>query len=377
MSKATIAAGFVRTFLDFAVSRGGDRPTLIERSHIRPEDLKDDDNRISLAKYIALMRVGIELCKEPALALLSGEAARLQDVSIVGLLGRAESAEQARQQANRYGRLAIDDGRDGTSDRIEFVQEGDAIWMMLTSDLYRDNPLLTESTFARLVYSGRAQSNSHNHKRWPPPKAIRFTHDEPSYRSQYDRIFRIPIQFGSHMNAIMFDRDLLSVRLPQTNRYVSRLLTDRADLLLERLESSQSLRGRVEGLLIPMLNSGQISIEMIARKLSISRQTLFRRLKAEGVTFEKVLDELRKKMALRYLNDGKVPVNEVAYLVGFSEPAAFSRAFKRWTGSSPGAMRAGRSAPSQPESSCRPTAYASPSRSTSDESTSSGSHNRK
>jgi AraC-like DNA-binding protein len=74
---------------------------------------------------------------------------------------------------------------------------------------------------------------------------------------------------------------------------------------------------------------------MIARQLGVSRQTLFRRLKAEGITFEKVLDELRHTMALKYLRDKKLSVNETAYLVGFSDPAAFSHAFKRWTGSSP------------------------------------------
>jgi AraC-like DNA-binding protein len=67
----------------------------------------------------------------------------------------------------------------------------------------------------------------------------------------------------------------------------------------------------------------------------LSRQTLFRQLKAEGVTFEQVLDELRLRLALDYLRARKVSVNETAYLVGFSEPAAFSRAFKRWTGASP------------------------------------------
>ncbi len=77
----------------------------------------------------------------------------------------------------------------------------------------------------------------------------------------------------------------------------------------------------------------------IAGKLGLSRQTLFRRLRAEGVTFERVLDELRHTLALHYLQGQKVSVNETAYLVGFSDPAAFSRAFKRWTGSRPHWMR--------------------------------------
>jgi AraC-like DNA-binding protein len=91
----------------------------------------------------------------------------------------------------------------------------------------------------------------------------------------------------------------------------------------------------VESLLMPILHKGDVSVDAIASKMAMSRQTLFRKLKAEGVTFEKVLDELRYRLALDYLSAKKVSVNETAYLVGFSDPAAFSRAFKRWTGTSP------------------------------------------
>jgi AraC-like DNA-binding protein len=82
-------------------------------------------------------------------------------------------------------------------------------------------------------------------------------------------------------------------------------------------------------------------MDAIAERMALSRQTLLRRLKDEGATFEKVLDELRHRLALDYLGAKKVSVNEAAYLVGFSDPAAFSRAFKRWTGSNPRAYRAG------------------------------------
>ena len=120
---------------------------------------------------------------------------------------------------------------------------------------------------------------------------------------------------------------------------MSNVLSAHAEALLEKLESSKTARGRVEGLLVAILHTGEVNMEAIAGKLGLSRQTLFRRLKAEGVTFEKVLDELRHKMALHYLNEKKISVNETAYLVGFSDPAAFSRAFKRWTGSSPRTTR--------------------------------------
>jgi AraC-like DNA-binding protein len=95
-------------------------------------------------------------------------------------------------------------------------------------------------------------------------------------------------------------------------------------------------RTRVERCLEPLLPSGEVGIERIARALGCSRQTLYRRLKAEGTTFEQVLDSLRRRLALRYIEGERTGVKQAAYRLGFSDPAAFSRAFKRWTGRSPG-----------------------------------------
>jgi AraC-like DNA-binding protein len=89
----------------------------------------------------------------------------------------------------------------------------------------------------------------------------------------------------------------------------------------------------------PLLAAGAVRIEDVARDLGFSRQTLYRRLKAEGLTFEQLLDELRQRLALRFIRDEGIPVKDAAYRLGYSDPAAFSRAFKRWTGSSPSELR--------------------------------------
>src|SRR5258708_21571130 len=337
MPNPTISAGYPKALLDFAVSRGADRQMLIERSRIRPDDLEDQDNRIPLATYMALLKAGIELCNEPALSLLFGEAVKLQDISIVGLIGVAfDNVESLRRQVNRYAPLTLDADDGGTADAAEFVRENGDVWLKSTSAIYIANPLLTEAAFARSVCGARALAASMpNFANLSFPKAIRFTHAEPSYRAEYDRIFGVPLFFGSHMNALAIDEAFLKMKLPRTNPYLSEIMSARAEELLKSLEMSKTMRGRVENLLIPILHTGEASMDMIAVKLGLSRQTLFRKLKTEGVTFEQVMDELRHQLALHYLHGKKVPVNQTAYLVGFSEPAAFSRAFKRWTGSSP------------------------------------------
>lgn len=99
-------------------------------------------------------------------------------------------------------------------------------------------------------------------------------------------------------------------------------------------------RQDVEDAIEPMLIGGEANIDRIARALGMSRQTLYRRLKGEGATFEEILDAKRRQLAIRYLGLEHKSVKAAAYGLGFSEPAAFSRAFKRWTGISPSAFRA-------------------------------------
>jgi AraC-like DNA-binding protein len=99
------------------------------------------------------------------------------------------------------------------------------------------------------------------------------------------------------------------------------------------------IRRMVERHLEPRLADGPVRIEQIARDLGFSRQTLYRRLKAEGTTFEQLLDALRHRLALRFIRDEGATVKSAAYRLGFSDPAAFSRAFKRWTGASPNSLR--------------------------------------
>lgn len=101
-----------------------------------------------------------------------------------------------------------------------------------------------------------------------------------------------------------------------------------------------SFRQEVEAVVGPLLAEGDANIDRVARNMGLSRQTLYRRLKAEAVTFEQLLDELRHSLALKLLRDEHMPVKQAAWRLGFSDPAAFSRAFKRWTGTAPSLSRA-------------------------------------
>jgi AraC-like DNA-binding protein len=102
---------------------------------------------------------------------------------------------------------------------------------------------------------------------------------------------------------------------------------------------ARCFRREVEDAIEPLLGSGEVSIDRVAHGLGMSRQTLYRRLKAEGVTFEEILEAKRRSLAIRYLGINRISVKAAAYKLGFSDPAAFSRAFKRWTGVAPSEFR--------------------------------------
>jgi AraC-like DNA-binding protein len=330
MRELTMAASGVRALVDFAASRGAGRTVLTERSGINPAELADSDNRISFSKYVVLMKAGQELCNDPALALHFGEAIDLSEISIP-VPSAITTIDEAFAQVNRYARLVVEVEGVGSGDRYQLRRAAGQLWVIDARRNANDFPELTESTFARMVCSTRRCFRD-----TPFFKAVHFTHAEPAYRAEYERIFRVPVVFGSDKNALQIDEALLSnYRIPPSSRYASGVLRDHAEALLQKLDSSQSTRGRVEGLLAPVLHNGEATVDAVAGKLGLSRYTLFRRLRAEGVTFQQVLDELRHQTALHYLSGEKASVKRTARLVGFSDPTAFARAFKRWTGGSP------------------------------------------
>jgi AraC-like DNA-binding protein len=335
MRELTVAAGAVRALMEFAASQGASRGTLAQRARLDPSALEDRDERVPFSRYVALMRAGQELCGDPALALHFGESVPISQISLGGLIGAySETMAEGLALVNRYLPLTVEVDELGAKDRFLFERGAGEVWVIDTRPHPNDFPELTESGFARMVSAGRAAFGDHSFL-----KAVEVTHAAPAYRSEYDRIFRVPVTFGSRRNALLADDSWMNRTPPSPSPVVLEVLKAHSEALLAKLESSRSARGQVEQVLAPLLPAGEATMERVASQLGLSRQTLFRRLKAEGVTFEGVLDGLRHQLALRYLNGDALTVKEAAFRLGFSEPASFSRAFKRWSGKSPGQVR--------------------------------------
>lgn len=331
----TVSAGLANSLAGYAASQGADKATLLEKADIAPALLLDPDNRVPMDNYRTLMRTAKDMLDNPALALDFGAAEPIEKHSVVGLVCHsAATMGEAYMQMSRYARLVIDVESGTGLPRFGMEVDGNDLWIIDNRPEPNEFPELSESTWARFCgdYDRHFDDG-------PMAREVHVTHPRPAHADAYDPIMRAPVIFNSDRNALLASVSWLSVPIQPENRYMFSVLTDRAEALMEKMKAAHSLRGEVENRLMPFLHTGDISMEQIADKMGLTRQTLYRKLKAEGTSFDTILDELRRTMALSYLRGGKVSVNEVAYLVGFSESSSFSRAFKRWTGKPPGQFR--------------------------------------
>jgi AraC-like DNA-binding protein len=130
--------------------------------------------------------------------------------------------------------------------------------------------------------------------------------------------------------------------------YLNNLLLKYCEAAItDRRGNVSQLRTRVENAISSLLPHGRVVLDDVARSLGMSKRTLARRLSDEGLSFTEVLQQLRRDLAVRYLDDPKLHISKIAWLLGFNEVSAFTHAFKRWTGKSPSQMRTRRTAQSE------------------------------
>jgi AraC-like DNA-binding protein len=170
------------------------------------------------------------------------------------------------------------------------------------------------------------------------PLRVTYRRAPGPHTARYVDYFAAPVLFGQRADALHFDAKVARARVPSGNEEVAREIDRIAERYLATLQPSR-VQDKVREILVTLLPSGAADQRTIARNLHRSVSTLQRQLKSEGSSFRKVLDETRQSMAERLVKEGEYSLGQIAYLLGFSDPANFSRAFRRWTGGPPTGFR--------------------------------------
>ena len=151
----------------------------------------------------------------------------------------------------------------------------------------------------------------------------------------------MPHRFGEDADEIVFEPQARQLPLIGADPYLNAMLVRYCEeALSHRRSNTSSLRTAIENAVTPLLPHGEARIDIVARELGMSRRTLARKLAADGLTFDEIVDQLRSDLAARYLEERNLAIAQIAWLVGYGGVSPFTHACKRWTGATPGQIRA-------------------------------------
>ncbi|MBS1117934.1 MAG: Transcriptional regulator, AraC family protein [Deltaproteobacteria bacterium] len=327
MMGRTVSTVFVRSTLLALGAAGVDCPALIAQLAIPHELLADPDARVSVELYHRLWREGSTLSSDPDFGLHAGERMPVGAFDVLDyLLRSSRDVGDAIANTMRYFRIM--------SEAAELALEVEADRACLRQRLVADEhgvPRHVGECFLSVIvarYRGVVGTTM-------PLRSVTFMHPRPTDTSEHRRIFGTEVLFDRDCNSLAFDAHLLAAPFATADPALNELLGRHAARLLHALPQSDGFPDRVRHAIGRAADAGEFSVTALATRLHLSRRTLQRKLGEHGLAAETMIDDTRRTLALRYLEEHKLAIAEVAALVGFSELSAFYRAFKRWTGTTP------------------------------------------
>ena len=166
-----------------------------------------------------------------------------------------------------------------------------------------------------------------------------FSYPEPAHSAEYRLMYSTQLSFDRPQTAITFRASYLDLPIVQDERSIKDFLRKAPENILVKYKNSNSLTARVRRRLRQSLPSALPEFDRLVSELNMTAATMRRRLQEEGESYQSIKDQLRRDLAISYLSDSRRSVVDIALELGFAEPSAFHRAFKKWTGASPGEFR--------------------------------------
>jgi AraC-like DNA-binding protein len=324
---AVAAAGIVGL-----ISRcGGDPDRIIGAARLDHRDVANPNASLDLNRYCDMFEQAAAQTGVDDFGLRFGQTYRLEDMGSIGQLAlNSPTLGDAVKNLCRYfpaiqdhSTLALRD--DGDLVRLEYqIEDGRILHRRQDAEL---SIAIFNTIFTRCL--GPAWS----------PTEIHFEHLRAAEPGAHQALLNAPVYFGQPTNAILLRRDLLVRPMPQAAPI--RLPALKAELV-RRVEKAKpaDLAGQVAQKIRDGFLNRAADIDTVAAALGMSRATLYRTLAAQNLDFSSLTETVRRDLALIYVAERGIPLNDIAALLGYSELSAFSRAFKRWVGASPAKYRA-------------------------------------
>ena len=296
---------------------------------VNPELMKQSGMRYKLNNIRDLWQKASEVIDDPCFGLKAAELWHPSNFSALGYAMLAShSIRTALERMDRYYRVISDE----KILALEETADGLTLTLVFSNSLH-DIPDRNIALLAVILNICRINSAEEL-----APVSVTFTHPEPSCAAKFFEFFKCPVFFESSTNSLTLSPKLVDEILPSSNPKLADLNDQVMIEYLAELDQN-NLAQRVKAAILDQLPSGNVTDESVSRDLYMSVRKLQRQLESAGTTFHTLLNETRKDLAKKFLRDQDTSITEIAYLLGFSDNSAFSRAFKRWMGISPSQYR--------------------------------------
>ena len=317
--------------LRVAEQQGLSRRSLLSAAGLTEDQIRDPDSRIPVERTLRLWRHLANSIDDPDLGLKVGNTFHLREAGVVGYtMMHSELLLGALKRVVRFAKL-FNQRADLTLDPL-----GDR-WRLQA----QQQPLIPN--FRQPIDEGIAGLMSGFREivgRNVVAAEIHFNYSQPENTFEHRRLLGSNLVFDQpHAAIFLWDRDVQS-RTTEPDPSLTRYMDELAEIHLEALPRVDTYSAKVQHAVWPHLSEGLPTIDEVALQLAVSTRSLQRRLREEDTSFAQVVDTLRQDKAKLLLKDPNLPIYEVGYLLGYSDPSTFHRAFRRWLDTSPSQFRA-------------------------------------
>ncbi len=325
----SVAAEVFKAMIDSVATLGLSTADLYQETLLTPELVEGEEGRVPFEHVMAYAQWVDEKCGATA-GIRIGDAMAISEHFLLGyVLANSSTLGQAYESWVRYRRL----GFEGIPYELTYRGNEVEIGCVYPEAAVHALPGLLEGYLAYVLAKGRHITQ----ECWNPTQV--FLQGEETDASLYQSFFGAPVRNGADRTAIIFSDSLLELPVVHADPKLRSYLEGVAEQVLRGLPEVETFVDEVRSEIMYALQHGQPTLEGVADKLHMSPRTVQRKLEKESQSFGALLDEVRRGAALEYLRNRHVAITEAAYLLGFSEPSTFYRAFKRWTGSTPADYR--------------------------------------
>lgn len=317
---------YLRNLLDLVQSRGGDPVAVLAEAGLAADAAQQPDAPLSWPQFQAIILQSCQQSKEPALGLYLGSQLT---ITTHGLLGLAAMSSRNLQEA------------------LELICQYTVVRSPLVTlsmqlhkkqlhlNLSEAQPLgavrqFVVEAFVVALHAMLDFVSGHQYRLLQ----VQFGFPQPAYSALYQAFLPCPLAFDQPMHRLVIDRQDLAIASPWADPQLKTQMTSQCEQELQRWQQQQSTAGLVQQMLAR--TKGRLpGIEQVAHEFAMSGRTLRRRLADEQTSYQQLVEDWRQRMACHYLASTRLAVQQIAYLLGYADPANFGRAFRRYHGLTP------------------------------------------